>query len=92
MATIVRDNLKNKLYILIGAGFGAAKTARPNPLFPIATASTTTESEMVAVAGADGEISWHPSYQLSVVSVDGIPCRDFLETARDIELAKRANT
>ena len=78
MATIVKDNLKNKRYVLLGVGFGSAKASRPNPLFPAATSSTSSEAEMVAVADSSGEISWLPSFQLSVISVDGKSCRDLL--------------
>ena len=48
MPTIVNDNLRNRKYVLIGTGFGASKTARPNPLYP-STITTNSESELVAV-------------------------------------------
>ena len=81
MATIVRDTTKNKFYVLVGAGYGSAKTAMNNPLFPSRIA-TSSETEMVAVANPDGEISWLPSYQLAVVSVDGVSCKELLRNAR----------
>ena len=77
MPTIVNDNLRNRKYVLIGTGFGASKTARPNPLYP-STITTNSESELVAVADQNGQISWLPSMQLTVVSVDGFSCRQLL--------------
>lgn len=82
MATILRDNIKNKLYVLIGAGFGESKTSRPNPLMSIASTTTSSESELLAVSDASGEIVFLPSFQLSVVSVDGQSCRDLILAAR----------
>jgi hypothetical protein len=83
MATIVRDNLNQKLYVLVGAGFSDAKISRPHALLSDARSSISSESEMVAVANVDGEIVWFPSYQRSVVSVDGSSCRDLIENAFD---------
>lgn len=80
MATIVLDHTTNKLYVLIGVGFGSARTARPIHALS-GSASTSSESEMVAVADSDGEISWLPSSQLSVHSVDGVSCRSILSSA-----------
>lgn len=83
MATIVRDNLSQKLYVLVGVGFGYAMISRPHALVSDVRSSISSASEMVAVANVDGVISWLPSYQLSVVSVDGNSCRDLIENASD---------
>lgn len=82
MATIVRDNLNDKFYVLIGTGFGIAKSSRPGAFVPEATTSSSTESGMLAVANSDGDILWLPSFMLSVISVDGKPCRELLAKAR----------
>ena len=83
MATIVRDLQNEKRYVLIGVGYGLARTARPHVLFAPATTSTSSEAQMVAVADASGEISWLPSQRVSVVSVDGQSCRELLDQATD---------
>ncbi len=75
MAIIVQDNISNKFYVLIGAGYG---TSEAGPFFPMSSSTKSSESERVAVANSDGDISWLPSYQLTVVSVDGQSCKDLL--------------
>lgn len=56
MATIVRHNIRNKLYILIGVGFGSSNRVPPSAMLPTAS-SMTSEAELVAVTDASGEIS-----------------------------------
>lgn len=83
MATIVQNDLNGKVYVLLGVGYGEAKASRPHPVVDIATQTFSSESMMVAVADVDGEISWVPSFQLSVVSVDGKSCRDLISEFRE---------
>jgi len=77
MATIVRHNIKNKLYILVGVGFGSSARVPPSAMFPTAS-SMSQDTELVAVTDASGEISFHPAFELSVIQVDGKSCSDLL--------------
>lgn len=83
MATIVRDIFKDRLYVLVGVGYGASESTRPSAMTPLMTTRTSKEAEMVAVANRDGEIQWLSSSQLSVVSVDGSTCRELIQHAHD---------
>ena len=80
MATIVED-YRNKRYVLIGVGYGATQAMRPSAASGLFTTHRTSESELAAVANPDGEISWVPAHELTVISVDGYSCRDWLNSA-----------
>ena len=79
MATIVKDSINDKHYILVGAGFGQSDAgSSPNALTGIGNSGGVAEAKMAAVTDASGEITWVPSMHLTVVSVDGKPCGDLL--------------
>lgn len=82
MATIVQDETNGKRYVLLGVGYGEGLASRPTPFMPVATSNQTSQSEQAALANHDGEISWLPSYRLTVLSVDGVSCADLLSSAQ----------
>lgn len=72
MATIVKHKQTGKRYCLLGTGFGASQSAKPNAFFGNLLADVDeAEFTMVCVCNSNGEIVWLPSAQLTVVSVDG---------------------
>ncbi len=83
MATVVRDDSSGKLYVLVGMGYGFAKIRAADPLGMDSGRPLSSENEVAAVADSDGEISWVPSFQHSVVSVDGRSCRDLIGETRE---------
>lgn len=81
MATIVRDMTTDMQYVLVGVGYGASKINRP--ISSISTSSISSENRVVAVADADGHMLWLPAYQVQVMSVDGVSCRELLGESDD---------
>jgi hypothetical protein len=72
MATIVQHKQTKGLFVLIGTGFGAWHSSRPDVLFgDVALSGDTGSTALVAVAGVTGEVGWVPSDQVVVVSIDG---------------------
>ena len=83
MATVVRHVSTGASYVLIGTGFGAFQSKKPNWLLGDLMADTSEgQHAMACVCDADGRIFWVDSSQLIVDSVDGKRVREVLnETA-----------
>lgn len=74
MATIVRSTKTDERYVLLGAGFGAYQSKKPNWLLGDLAADTDEGCHaMVCVCNADGRIGWLDSEELVVESIDGKP-------------------
>ena len=72
MATIVKNIRNNKRYILLGSGFGAYQSKKPNWFFGDLMADTDEgQYAMVCVSDAAGKIGWLESSTVVVESVDG---------------------
>ena len=72
MATIVKSKKNNKKYILLGAGFGAYQSKKPNWFFGDLVADTDEgQFAMVCVCDSNGKVGWLESADVQVVSVDG---------------------
>ena len=72
MATIVRHTSSGKRYVLLGSGFGAYQSKKPNWFFGDLMADTTEgQYAMVCVCDAFGKIGWIESADVVVESVDG---------------------
>ena len=76
MATIVRHRKSGQRFVLLGSGFGAFQSKKPNWL-PGGVMADTEEGQyaMVCVCDSYGEIGWVESSQMVVESVDGQPVR-----------------
>ncbi len=80
MATIVERVTSGKRYVLVGTGFGAFQSKKPNWLLGDLVADTTEgQHAMVCVCDGNGRLYWVESTQLTVVSVDGQPPDDLLQ-------------
>lgn len=78
MATIVRHKKSGKTYLLLGSGFGAFQSKKPNWFFGDLIADTAEgQFAMVCVCNAEGIIGWFESSQLVVDSVDGEPVQSY---------------
>ena len=72
MATIVKHAINGQRYILIGTGFGAFQSKKPNWLLGDLVADTSEgQHTMACVCDKDGRMYWVDSTQIVVESVDG---------------------
>ena len=72
MATIVIHQRTGEKYVLLGTGFGAYQSKKPNWFFGDLMADTTEgQYAMVCVCKKDGKIGWLESSEVVVESVDG---------------------
>ena len=72
MATIVNHVRSGKKYILVGAGFGAFQSKKPNWLLGDLMADTSQgQYAMACVCDSGGKLYWIDSTELTVESVDG---------------------
>lgn len=77
MATIVIHKKSGKRYALLGAGFGAFRSAKPNWLLGDMMADTNEgQFTLVCVARKDGQIRWVESSDLTVETIDGVPVKE----------------
>ena len=80
MATIVIHTPTGRRYVLIGAGFGAFQSKKPNWLLGDLMADTTEgQLAMTCVCDKSGDLRWVESAQLTVISVDGVSPTELLE-------------
>lgn len=84
MAIIVKHEALGIEYVLIGTGYSFYKDSIPSPLggsfFPDVEEG---EVKMVAVCDALGAISWLPTDEVKVISIDGILVSQILEGRND---------
>ena len=81
MATIVIHKKTGKRYALLGTGFGAFQSKKPNWLLGNLMADESQgQFAMVCVARKDGSIRWVESNAVSVESVDGVPLADVFQS------------
>ena len=79
MTVIVKNVADDKKYLLIGAGFGAFQSKKPNRFFGDLKADIEEgQYTMVCVCDKDGKIDWLESSNLEVVSIDGEKPYDLL--------------
>ena len=72
MATIVRNTKTNERFVLLGSGFGAYQSKKPNWFFGDMIADTDEgQYAMVCVSNAEGKIGWLESSDVVVESIDG---------------------
>lgn len=72
MATIVKRVRTGARYVLVGAGFGAFESKKPNWLLGDLVADTSQgKYTMAAVCDKSGQIYWIKTDELEVESVDG---------------------
>lgn len=74
MATIVEDIESGKNYVLLGSGFGAFQSKKPNWFMGDLMADMEEgQYAMVCISDSEGNIGWIESSQVRVKSVDGQP-------------------
>jgi len=78
MATIVKHRKTGTRALLIGTGFGAHASSRPD----LWTGTLMAHKESgtvrtVAICGKNGAVRWVNSSEIIVVEIDGIPVSDF---------------
>jgi len=79
MATIVIHYATNQKFVLVGAGFGAFQSKKPNWLMGNLMSDTSEgQYAMSCVCDQHGDIGWVESSQLTVVSVDGVSPSELL--------------
>ena len=79
MATVVKNVRTNSRYILLGSGFGAYQSKKPNWFFGDLMADTAQgQYAMVCVCDNNGKIGWLESSDVVVESVDGENVNDAL--------------
>lgn len=72
MATIVKHIKTQNYYALLGTGFGAFHSQKPNWFFGDLVADESSgQYAMVCVANSKGKIGWFESDELEVVRIDG---------------------
>lgn len=90
MATIVRHIPTGKHYILLGAGFGAWASARPNRLLgDLFAADKSGQSKLLCMCDADGRVEWAYADKVSVISVDDLDPAQVLAGYDEVEEASR---
>lgn len=79
MAIITRHRESNKVYVLIGTGYGAYKATTPSflggNLFPH---EEEGEIPVAAVTDEKGEIQWFYTNELKVIEIDGMKVEEVL--------------
>lgn len=79
VATIVK-HMNGKRYVLVGTGFGAFQSKKPNWLLGDLMADTTEgQHTMACVCDKGGRMYWVESNQIVVESVDGHSPREVLD-------------
>ena len=74
MATVVRHTESGRRFVLLGSGFGAFQSKKPNWLLGDLLSDTEEgQYAMVCVCSREGIIGWMESSQVVVESVDGQP-------------------
>ena len=72
MATIVKHTETGDKYVLLGSGFGAYQSKKPNWLFGDLMADTAEgQYAMICVCNPEGRIGWLESSKVIVDTVDG---------------------
>jgi hypothetical protein len=79
MATILKHVDTGERYVLIGAGFGAYKSARPSLFGSLLPKEESGNITVVAVCNNEGLIHWIHSSKLIVVEIDGKPLSNFID-------------
>ncbi|MEA4900534.1 hypothetical protein [Desulfitobacterium sp.] len=83
MTIIVRHRKSNKVYALIGTGYGAYKATTPSflggNLFPH---EEEGEIPVAAVTNEEGEIQWFYTNELEVIEMDGVKIKEVLAPFR----------
>lgn len=78
-ATIVQHKTTGKRFVLLGAGFGAYQSKKPNWFFGDLMADTDEgQYLMVCVCNEHGEVGWLKSSTVKVVSVGGCSVEELL--------------
>ncbi len=73
MTTIVQHVPSGKHYILLGAGFGAWATARPNRLLgDLFATDKNGQTRVLCLCDAEGRVEWAFADRVRVVRVDGV--------------------
>jgi len=73
MAVIVAHRQTGQRFALLGAGFAAFTTMKPEWFTTrVQPAEIAGQMTLVAVCGPDGQIGWFWSQELVVVEVDGV--------------------
>jgi len=71
MATIVEHKKDGRRYVLLGAGFGAYQSKKPNLIFGNLVGDVEEGIyEMLCTCDASGKIYWFLSSTLRIVSID----------------------
>jgi hypothetical protein len=79
MAVIVADKGSAERFVLLGTGYGAFESSRPDLFFGNLMPNEKSGSiSVVAVCNADGEIGWVPPESVEVIEVDGKPLSEIL--------------
>jgi hypothetical protein len=79
MATVVRSKTNHREYVLLGTGFGAYQSKKPNWFFGDLIADTAEgQFAMVCVCDSKGSVGWLESSDIQVVSVDGQALTDII--------------
>jgi hypothetical protein len=79
MATIVQHRETGINYVLLGSGFGAYQSKKPNWLFGDMVADVDQgQHAMICVCDKAGQIGWLESSSVLVVGIDGHPVSNFL--------------
>lgn len=92
MAIIVRHKRSNKIFALIGTGYGVYKAITPSflggNLFPH---EEEGEIPVAAVADERGEIHWFITDELEVLEIDGVKINKVLEKYNKLEYKDLTN-
>lgn len=77
MASIVSSERSGERYVLLGTGFGAYQSKKPNWFFGDLVADTDEgQHALVCVCDETGRIGWLESSDVTVESVDGVGVGD----------------
>ncbi len=78
MATIIKHTETGEKYVLLGSGFGAYQSKKPDLFFGNLMADTEEgQYAMVCVCNSEGQIGWLESSEVVVESVDGKSVQSF---------------
>ena len=76
MATIVKNDYTGKRYFLLGTGYGAYKSVKPDIFGDVKRDMDEGESALVCVCNSKGKIFWFETAQITVISIDGMSIQE----------------
>ncbi len=86
MTVVVMHKKIEKIYVLIGTGYGTYVNKDASTSFGyLLPYEETGEIPVAAVSDSDGNIIWYPTSELRVIQVDGVNVTDLFNNLNELD-------